>query len=131
MLMTAAEYRESLRRLKPRVFVDGRAVASVADDPALQPGVNAVGLSYDFALRDDTASLMRVSAADEGGHNRMLHVPRSEDELLQKLEAVRLICRYTGCAQPRSTRIMAPATWRGRAPTTSTCAARTSPSASP
>ena len=45
MLMTAAEYRESLRRLKPRVFVDGRAVASVADDPALQPGVNAVGLS--------------------------------------------------------------------------------------
>jgi 4-hydroxybutyryl-CoA dehydratase/vinylacetyl-CoA-Delta-isomerase len=29
----------------------------------------------------------------------MLHVPRSEDELLQKLEAVRLICRYTGCAQ--------------------------------
>ena len=99
MLMTAAEYRESLRRLKPRVFVDGRAVASVADDPALQPGVNAVGLSYDFALRDDTASLMRVGAADEGGHNRMLHVPRSEDELLQKLEAVRLICRYTGCAQ--------------------------------
>ena len=64
MLMTAAEYRESLRRLKPRVFVDGRAVASVADDPALQPGVNAVGLTYDFALRDDTASLMRVGAAD-------------------------------------------------------------------
>jgi 4-hydroxybutyryl-CoA dehydratase/vinylacetyl-CoA-Delta-isomerase len=42
---------------------------------------------------------MRVGAADGGGHNRMLHVPRSEDELLQKLEAVRLICRYTGCAQ--------------------------------
>ena len=99
MPMSAAEYRESLRRLKPRVFVDGRAVASVADEPSLQPGVNAVGLSYDFALRDDTASLMRVGAADEGGHNRMLHVPRSEDELLQKLEAVRLICRYTGCAQ--------------------------------
>jgi 4-hydroxybutyryl-CoA dehydratase/vinylacetyl-CoA-Delta-isomerase len=99
MLMTAAEYRESLRRLKPRVFVDGRAVASVADDPALQPGVNAVGLSYDFALREDTAPLMRVDAANGDGHNRMLHVPRSEDELLQKLEAVRLICRYTGCAQ--------------------------------
>jgi 4-hydroxybutyryl-CoA dehydratase/vinylacetyl-CoA-Delta-isomerase len=71
----------------------------VADDPALQPGVNAVGLTYDFALRDDTAGLMRVGATDGDGHNRMLHVPRSEDELLQKLEAVRLICRYTGCAQ--------------------------------
>ena len=29
----------------------------------------------------------------------MLDVLRSEDELLQKLEAIRLICRYTGCAQ--------------------------------
>ena len=99
MPMSAAEYRESLRRLKPRVFVDGRAVASVADEPSLQPGVNAVGLTYDFALRDDTASLMRVEAGSGGAHNRMLHVPYSEDELLQKLEAVRLICRYTGCAQ--------------------------------
>ena len=101
MLMSAAEYRESLRRLKPRVFVDGRCVTSVADDPSLQPGVNAVGLSYAFALREDTAVLMRVGDADGDGnaHNRMLHVPRSEDELLQKLEAVRLVCRYTGCAQ--------------------------------
>jgi 4-hydroxybutyryl-CoA dehydratase/vinylacetyl-CoA-Delta-isomerase len=100
MLMTAAEYRESLRRLKPVVYVDGRAVASVADEPALVPGVNAVGLSYDFALREDTSVLMRV-AGDNGrsDYNRMLHVPRSVDELLQKLEAVRLICRYTGCAQ--------------------------------
>ena len=101
MLMTDTEYRESLRRLKPRVFVDGRSVASVSDDPALQPGVNAVALSYAFALREDTAALMRVDVPDGAGsaHNRMLHVPRNEDELLQKLEAIRLICRYTGCAQ--------------------------------
>jgi len=100
MLMSANEYRESLRRLKPRVFVDGRSVDSVADEPALLPGVNAVGLSYDFALRDDTAALMRVAATNgDSDWNRMLHVPRSEDELLHKLEAVRLICRYTGCAQ--------------------------------
>jgi 4-hydroxybutyryl-CoA dehydratase/vinylacetyl-CoA-Delta-isomerase len=100
MLMTAADYRESLRRLKPVVYVDGRAVTSVADEPALVPGVNAVGLSYDFALREDTSVLMRV-AGDNGrsDYNRMLHIPSSCDELLQKLEAVRLICRYTGCAQ--------------------------------
>ncbi|MBI5108360.1 MAG: 4-hydroxyphenylacetate 3-hydroxylase [Rhodocyclales bacterium] len=100
MLMSAAEYRESLRRLTPRVYVDGRAVSSVADEAALAPGVNAVGLSYDFALREDTAVLMRVAAGAGGKeYNRMLHVPQSSDELLQKLEAIRLICRYTGCAQ--------------------------------
>ena len=98
MLMTDGDYRDSLRRLKPRVFVDGRAVDCVADDAALAPGVNAVGLSYAFALREDTAPLMCVDAHG-GGYNRMLHVPRSDADLLQKLEAVRLICRYTGCAQ--------------------------------
>ena len=98
MLMSAAEFTESLRRLKPRVYVDGRAVESVADEPSLIPGVNAVGLSYDFALREDTAVLMRVAAGTGGkDYNRMLHVPQSSDELLQKLEAIRLICRYTGC----------------------------------
>ena len=34
MLMTAADYRESLRALKPRVFVNGEAVPSVADAPS-------------------------------------------------------------------------------------------------
>lgn len=98
MLMSDGEYRESLRRLKPRVFVNGRRVDSVADDPALAPGVNAVGLSYAFPLRQDTAPLVRVDEP-RGAHNRMLHIARSGDELLQKLEAVRLVCRYTGCAQ--------------------------------
>jgi 4-hydroxybutyryl-CoA dehydratase/vinylacetyl-CoA-Delta-isomerase len=32
MLMSAAGFRESLRRYKPRVFVDGHAVASVPDE---------------------------------------------------------------------------------------------------
>ena len=39
MLMSAAEYRESLRRLKPRVFVNGERIESVADSPLLAPGI--------------------------------------------------------------------------------------------
>jgi 4-hydroxybutyryl-CoA dehydratase / vinylacetyl-CoA-Delta-isomerase len=37
-LMTGADYRESLRRLRPVVYVDGRRVVSVADEPSLLPG---------------------------------------------------------------------------------------------
>jgi 4-hydroxybutyryl-CoA dehydratase / vinylacetyl-CoA-Delta-isomerase len=43
-LMTGDDYRESLRRFKPRVFVDGRQVESVADEPLLRPGINAIAL---------------------------------------------------------------------------------------
>jgi 4-hydroxybutyryl-CoA dehydratase / vinylacetyl-CoA-Delta-isomerase len=94
MLMSGDAYRESLRRFAPRVYVNGEQVRSVADEPLLAPGVNAVALTYDYALREDLAPLMRA-----GNVNRMLSVPRSSDDLVNKLEAVRALCQQTGCAQ--------------------------------
>jgi 4-hydroxybutyryl-CoA dehydratase/vinylacetyl-CoA-Delta-isomerase len=100
MLMSAADYRESLRRYRPTVYVDGRRVESVADEPALAPGVNAIGASYDYALRESSQALMRASTPDfDGPVNRMNALPRSSADLLNKLEAVRLLCQETGCAQ--------------------------------
>ena len=100
MLMSAGDYRESLRRHKPIVYVDGRPVSSVVDEPSLAPGVNAVGLTYDLALNEATHALMRAeSAYVEGPINRMLAIPRTSADLLNKLEAVRLVCQHTGCAQ--------------------------------
>lgn len=100
MLMSAAEYRDSLRRYRPRVYVDGRAVESVADDPDLAPGIAAIGVTYDFALRDEHALLMRATQRTSGKVvNRMLHMNDSSTDLLYKLEAVRLLCKHSGCAQ--------------------------------
>ena len=99
-LMTAAGYRESLRRLRPRVFVDGRLIESVADAPSLQPGINALGVTYDFAHRAELAPLMTAAQSWNGrAVNRMLHIDESAGDLLNKLEAVRLLCQETGCAQ--------------------------------
>ena len=58
MLMSAVQYRESLRSLKPRVYVGGDLIASVADEPRLEPGINATGITYDFALVPDYAKVM-------------------------------------------------------------------------
>jgi 4-hydroxybutyryl-CoA dehydratase/vinylacetyl-CoA-Delta-isomerase len=99
-LMSGAAYRDSLRAYRPKVFVDGRAVESVADDPALQPGVNALAFTYDFALRPE---LEPIALATQTHRNRvvsrMLHVNESAGDLLNKLEAVRVLCQETGCAQ--------------------------------
>jgi 4-hydroxybutyryl-CoA dehydratase/vinylacetyl-CoA-Delta-isomerase len=98
--MTSADYRESLRRYKPTVYVDGRLVASVADEPSLAPGVNALGVTYDFAHDPAMAPLMTARQGSSGHTvNRMLHVNESAGDLLNKLEAVRLLCQETGCAQ--------------------------------
>ncbi|HEX7007829.1 MAG TPA: 4-hydroxyphenylacetate 3-hydroxylase N-terminal domain-containing protein [Alphaproteobacteria bacterium] len=100
MLMTADDYRESLRAYKPRVFVNGRAVDSVADEPLLAPGVNAVGITYDFAHKAEHRPLMTARQGSSGKTvNRMLHIDETSADLLNKLEAVRLVCRMSGCAQ--------------------------------
>lgn len=77
--MSAAQYRQSLRRLNPVVYVDSRRIESVADEPALMPGMRALGVSYDMALDPVLAPLMLATTAT--GKT----VPRS--------------CQHTGCAQ--------------------------------
>lgn len=100
MLMTAADYRESLRAYKPRVFVEGRAIESVADEPLLAPGINGVGVTYDLAHQAEHAKLMTAVQGTSGKTvNRMLHIDENSQDLLYKLEAVRLACRISGCAQ--------------------------------
>jgi 4-hydroxybutyryl-CoA dehydratase/vinylacetyl-CoA-Delta-isomerase len=100
MLMTSSDYRDSLRRYKPTVYLDGQLVASVADEPRLLPGINALGMTYDYALKAELAPLMTATQAATGNVvNRMLHINQSTGDLLNKLEAVRILCQETGCAQ--------------------------------
>lgn len=100
MLMDSTEYRDSLRRYQPRVFLNGQRVASVADEPLLAPGVAAVGVTYDFAQKLQYAELMTATQKTSGKLvNRMLHISEDSNDLLSKLEAVRLVCAESGCAQ--------------------------------
>ena len=67
-LMSGDDYRESLRQYTPRVFVDGREVAEVVDEPALRPGVNALAFTYDYALRPE---LEPIALATQASRNRV------------------------------------------------------------
>ncbi|HCZ17786.1 MAG TPA: 4-hydroxyphenylacetate 3-hydroxylase [Candidatus Accumulibacter sp.] len=99
-LMSGSDYRESLRRYRPMVYVDGRQIESVADAPELQPGINALAVTYDFALDPTKAPLMTARQSQRTSVvSRMLHIDESAGDLLNKLEAVRLLCQETGCAQ--------------------------------
>ena len=100
MLMSGEEYRESLRRYSPTVYLDGARVDSVADEPRLAPGIAAVGVTYDFAKVERHRPLMVAEEQSSSASvNRFLHINRSSRDLLDKLEAVRLVCQRVGCAQ--------------------------------
>jgi 4-hydroxybutyryl-CoA dehydratase / vinylacetyl-CoA-Delta-isomerase len=99
-LMSGQDYRESLRAYRPRVYLDGRPVDSVADEPGFAPGINALALTYDYALTPRYTRLMTAVQHSSGKTvNRLTHINTSAGDLLNKLEAVRLVCQETGCAQ--------------------------------
>ena len=100
MLMTGNDYKESLRRYKPRVFIDGDRVESVADEARLAPGIDAVAVTYDFAHDNRYRNLMTATeTVTSKVVNRMTHIDREPQDLIEKLEAIRLVCREVGCAQ--------------------------------
>ena len=99
-LMSAAEFRDSLDRYHPRVFINGQRVERVSADPRLAPGIAAIGVTYDMALAPEHQVLMTARQGTSGKTvNRMLHIDETSQDLLYKLEAVRLLCKETGCAQ--------------------------------
>ncbi len=99
-LMSGDDFRESLRRYKPRVYLDGQQVASVVDERGFGPGINAIALTYDYALKPKYAPIMTAVQHTSGKTvNRLSHINTSSGDLLNKLEAVRLVCQETGCAQ--------------------------------
>ena len=100
MFMSGKDYRESLRAYRPSVYVNGHKVKSIADYAGLAPGINAIGLTYDYARKAELKPLMRAQQHTSGAAvNRLIHVSRTSGDLLNKLEAVRLVCQETGCAQ--------------------------------
>ncbi|MEQ9619008.1 MAG: 4-hydroxyphenylacetate 3-hydroxylase N-terminal domain-containing protein [Deltaproteobacteria bacterium] len=100
MLKTPEEYAESLRAFSPIVYIKGKKIQSVPDEPLLLPGLNAISLTYEYALLPEYADTMTAVSHVTGRRvNRLLHINTSQDDLLKKLEMIRLLCRETGCAQ--------------------------------
>lgn len=99
-MKTPQEYVESLRRLHPIVYIKGKLVQSVPDEPLLWPGINAVSLTYDYALKPEYQEIMPSTLHLTGKQvSRLLHINTGTEDLLKKLEMTRLLCRTAGCAQ--------------------------------
>jgi 4-hydroxybutyryl-CoA dehydratase/vinylacetyl-CoA-Delta-isomerase len=96
-MMTGAEYVESLRRLKPRVYYKGERLAAPYDHPALAPHVRTAAVTYDLARSPDHAGVMTATSHLTGQRvSRFTHLFWSVDDLLKKVAMLRLIGQQTG-----------------------------------
>ncbi len=101
-MMTAKQYEESLRALNLEVYMFGKRVANVVDDPIIRPSMNAVAKTYELAHQPAYADLMTARSHLTGNRiNRFTHIHQSIDDLVKKSKMGRLLGRKTGCCFQR------------------------------
>ena len=61
-MMTGAQYIESLRQLKTRVYMFGEKIENWVDHPMIRPSINCVAVTYDLAQDPQYEDLMTATS---------------------------------------------------------------------
>jgi 4-hydroxybutyryl-CoA dehydratase / vinylacetyl-CoA-Delta-isomerase len=94
-IASGADYVESLRGRKLRVFLLGERIDEPVDHPIIRPSINAVAATYDLA-NDDPDLAMAPSALTGQPVNRFLHVTASADDVVAQNRMQRRLGQLTG-----------------------------------
>ena len=87
-LMTPEQFEESLKHIKPRVFMNGKEVADILENRNTRTVVEANKASYAWALDPRYKEIMTCySPLIEDTVNRYTHVSASNEDLVKKAEA--------------------------------------------
>jgi 4-hydroxybutyryl-CoA dehydratase/vinylacetyl-CoA-Delta-isomerase len=87
-LITPERYEESLRKRRPRIFMNGKKVEDVFTNPNIQTVIEANKASYRWALNPVHQEIMTaVSPLTHDRVNRYLYVCRSREDLVRKANA--------------------------------------------
>lgn len=95
-IRSGADYIESLRGRKLRIFLLGERVEEPVDHPMIRPSINAVAATYDLAL--ENPALATATSGLSGGKqiNRFLHVTESAEDVVMQNRMQRRLGQMTG-----------------------------------
>ncbi|MGC8490415.1 MAG: 4-hydroxyphenylacetate 3-hydroxylase N-terminal domain-containing protein [Syntrophobacteraceae bacterium] len=87
-LMTPEQFEESLKSLKPRIFMNGKKVENILENRNTRTVVEANKASYEWALDPRYSHIMTCrSPLIDDVVNRYTHVSASTEDLVKKAEA--------------------------------------------
>ena len=102
MIRTKQDYIDSLKKLNHVVYYKGKRVADVTTHPAFIPHINAAAKTYELALKPEFEDAMTATSHLTGKKiNRFTHVHQSRDDLIKKVQMLRLISHETGSCYQR------------------------------
>jgi 4-hydroxybutyryl-CoA dehydratase / vinylacetyl-CoA-Delta-isomerase len=101
-LMNARQYEESLKKLRLSVYMFGKKVSDIVDDPIIRPSMNAVAATYEYACRPEHEDMLTATSHLTGNKiNRFTHIHQSREDLIKKSKMGRLMGSLTACCFQR------------------------------
>ncbi len=96
MIRTKEDYLKSLRDLGHLVYFKGEPVPDVTVHPSLAPHINAAAKTYELALMPEHEDLLTATSHLTGKRvNRFTHIHQNVDDLIKKVQMLRLIAHET------------------------------------
>ena len=95
LIVTGADYIESLRGRNLRVFLFGERVAEPVDHPMIRGSINAVARTYDLGIEQPDLATAWSSLTNRRV-NRFLHVTESVDDVVGQNRMQRRLGQLTG-----------------------------------
>ena len=96
-IKNGAEYIESLRKVKPRIYFKGKRIKDVTRHPATAPHVRAAAMTYTLAGKEEYADLATATSHLTGRKiSRFTHVHQNVEDLIKKIKLLRVLGQKTG-----------------------------------
>lgn len=102
MIKTKEDYVNSLKKLNHVVYYKGKRVKDVTAHPAFLPHIHSAAKTYELALIPEYEDLMTATSHLTGKKvNRFTHIHQNREDLLKKVQMLRLISHETGSCYQR------------------------------
>ncbi|MDQ5985074.1 MAG: 4-hydroxybutyryl-CoA dehydratase/vinylacetyl-CoA-Delta-isomerase [Syntrophus sp. SKADARSKE-3] len=102
MIKTKEDYIRSLQEQHLNVYYNGKKIDDVTAHPAFIPHINAAAKTYELALNPETEDLLTATSHLTGKKiSRFTHIHQSVDDLMRKVQMLRLISHETGSCYQR------------------------------
>jgi 4-hydroxybutyryl-CoA dehydratase/vinylacetyl-CoA-Delta-isomerase len=96
-LKNGAEYIDSLRKLNPLIYYQGKKIKNVVRHPATAPHVRAAAMTYALANQKKYEDLATATSHLTGRRiSRFTHVHQNIEDLVKKIKLLRVLGQKTG-----------------------------------
>ena len=96
-MRTREMYLEDLSRMNTRIFMWGKQVEEFWKNPQISAGINAMSTTFDYADNPEYEDLMTtISPLTNEKINRFTHLYQSPEDMLKRVDSLRILCHETG-----------------------------------